>query len=97
MFLRPPSGACFASTGVVLRQRSDRIFHVLDGQNLEFEGRACHVRIYGIYADGDQRWVQFALDDDRRQMLTLRISAKDTPHCDLVSLAVEDSATKFQS
>jgi hypothetical protein len=81
----------------VLRQRSDRIFHVLDGQNLEFEGRPCRVQIYGVYCDGDQRWVQLALADDRNQMLTLRIRAKDSPDCDLVSLATEHFPARFDS
>lgn len=81
----------------MLRHRSERIFKVLDGQNFEFEGRACHVRIYGVYADGDQRWVQLALDDDRRKMLTLRIRSQDTPACDLVSLAVEQFPIQFES
>ena len=70
-------------------QRSEVVFQALDGHDFEFDGGACHVEVYGIFDDGDHRWVQLALDGDRQQMLTLRIKAKDKdkPDCTLVSFA----------
>ncbi len=72
----------------MLAQRSEVAFRTLDGHDFEFDGGACHVEVYGIYDDGDRRWVQLALAGDRHQMLTLRILAKDKPDCALISLAV---------
>jgi hypothetical protein len=74
----------------VRAQRCEAAFRALDGHDFQFDGGACHVEVYGIFDDGDHRWVQLALDGDRQQMLTLRIEAqsKDKPDCTLVSLAL---------
>jgi len=73
----------------VRAQRSEAAFRTLDGHDFVFDGGACHVEVYGIFDDGDHRWVQLALDGDRQQMLTLRIEAqaKEKPNCTLVSFA----------
>jgi hypothetical protein len=74
----------------VRAQKSEAVFRTLDGHDFEFDGGACHVEVYGVFDDGEHRWVQLALDGDRQQMLTLRIEAqaKDKPDCTLVSLAL---------
>jgi len=49
------------------------IFEALDGHDFEFDGCACHVEVYGVFDEGDHRWVQLALDGYGHQMLTVRL------------------------
>jgi hypothetical protein len=92
--IRPAlDGPRIANSTRVLPQQSEVAFRALDGRSFEFDGDACHVEVYGIYDDGDRRWVQLALDGDRPHMLTLRIvRTTDCPDCSLVSLAVRQPA-----
>lgn len=68
--------------------QTDTVFRVLDGHDFQFDGDACRVEVYGVYDEGNQRWVQLALDGDRRQMVTLRLDVDPKPQCALVSRAV---------
>jgi hypothetical protein len=64
------------------------VFHVLDGHDFDFDGSHCHVEVYGVFDDGDDRWVQLALEGQEHRMVTLKIAAREVPVCSLVSLAV---------
>ena len=79
----------FCERESVRRRHSESVFHVLDGHDFDFEGTHCHVEVYGVYDDGEYRWVQLALDGQQHRMVTLKIAApREVPVCSLVSLAV---------
>lgn len=68
---------------------SEAVFHALDGHRFEIDGGACNVEVYGVYDDGGRRWVQLALEGERRRMVTVRVDADLQPECALVSLAMK--------
>jgi len=63
----------------------EAVFQALDGQECEIDGTPCHVEVYGVWEDGEHRWVQLAVD--HYQMLTLRLWDPLSPECALVSAA----------
>ena len=82
-------GPSFANVMCVRRRQSEAVFQVLDGHDFDFEGTHCHVEVYGVYDDGEYRWVQLALEGQQHRMVTLKIAApREVPVCSLVSLAV---------
>jgi len=65
---------------------SDALFRALDGHEFSFEGDSCQVEVFGVYSDGEHRWVQLALDGEQHQKLvTLRLSTTNCGDCALVS------------
>jgi hypothetical protein len=65
---------------------SDTVFRVLDGHQFSFEGDPCQVEVFGVYDDGEHRWLQLALDGGEHQKLvTLRLSTTNCRDCALVS------------
>ena len=66
---------------------SEAVFRVLNGHEFQFDGDPCLVEVFGVYDDGEHRWVQLALDGDQHhRLVTLRLSTTNCRDCALVSL-----------
>lgn len=77
---------------LVRAPESEAVFRVLDGREFQFEGGPCLVEVFGVYEDGEHRWVQLALDGDHHhKLVTLRLSTTNYRDCMLVSSTVTAS------